>query len=394
MLLVLQSLNPGMNVNLRMVTIKNHEIGEARNWIAEQAVNMNSKYLFFLDEDVRPPAHALRQLITRMEWNPKAAAFLGIYCHKMEPCSPMVFRGNGNFPFWDFKAGEIFQISGGGLGCALIRTEIFTKISSPPFKTIDDASGLVDGINSVENWTEDLVFFSKIAKEAPDYEVWADANVLCEHLDAVSGKSYFLPPGSPPFRRVGVEYGTKKILDIGSGELPYTTDEGEVVTFDIREEVGADYRGDARCLPFATGEFSICRASHILEHFMRDEWEKVLDEWCRVLKPDGEFRLIVPNVLWALEEIKKGLTPQNKEHVLNVLYGSQNYETNKHFMGFTPQIVKEAFEKRGFDKVDIKLSGYHIVCNAFRKVFDQRKKVVTPKKKVVTKNAKKKKTKI
>ena len=85
-----------------------------------------------------------------------------------------------------------------------------------------------------------------------------------------------------------------------------------------------------------TREFDIVFSSHTLEHFCRQEVPQVLDERVRILKPEGELRLILLNLEWAAQHI------MNKEidnDVLNVLYGAQTYDENFHKMGFTPQII-------------------------------------------------------
>jgi predicted SAM-dependent methyltransferase len=165
--------------------------------------------------------------------------------------------------------------------------------------------------------------------------------------------------------RLVVKKGSKKILDIGCGPNKYKTDEGEVVGADLRELPGVDYRCDISRLPFATGSYDIVHSSHVLEHFGRNEWEATLDEWIRVLAPKGEFRFCVPNIAWAAKQINKGIVDFD---VLNVLYGQQEYGLNFHKVGFTPEIVKSAFEKRGF-VTEIQLQGYNIVCRAVRKEF-------------------------
>ena len=358
------SLNPGMNFNIRYCTVKNKPVDEARNFMAEEAIREKCEFLFFVDEDVTMPPHTLRQMLTRMSWNPSISVLSGIYCHKQTPPQPMIFRGNGAGPYWDWHIGEVFQISGCGMGCCLIRTDVFSKIEKPWFKTVDDASKYLDGQNSLVQYTEDLWFLEKVNNA--NLEIWADGGILCEHWDLNTMKATVLPPDSPPYRRLVIPKGKKKILEIGAGEEPYKTDEGEVLTFDIREAVNPDYRGDARLLPFGTGEFDIVFSSHCLEHFQRDEWERVLHEWLRVMKPTGEFRLVVPNVEWALEKIQKGnLSKRDREHVLNVIYGAQTYDYNHHGMGFTPSILRETFEDLGYE-VNIELEAYNIYCKVTR----------------------------
>jgi predicted SAM-dependent methyltransferase len=358
-------LHPPMNYNVEYALVKGKPVDEARNHLAKQAIAKKCKYMFFIDEDVTPPAHAIRQLIMHLEHFPDYAIAGGIYCHKSPPPQPMVFRGNGQGPYWDWKLGEVFECSGLGMGCAMIRVDCFKDLEEPYFKTIDSVEAFMDGINQGEMWTEDLYFCDKLQKTGK-WKIMADGGLLPDHWDAKSGTPYNLPATAKPLRKVDVPPGTKKIVDLGCGAAEnesYKTDEGKVIRVDIRDDVKPDYRCDVRQLPSGTGEFDIVFSSHTLEHFARTEVPKVLDEWVRILKPEGEFRLVLPNIEWAAKHI------MNKEidtDVMNVLYGAQTYDENFHKMGFTPQIVEQLLTERGFKKFVWDFNNYHMFVRAWK----------------------------
>ena len=56
--------------------------------------------------------------------------------------------------------------------------------------------------------------------------------------------------------------------------------------------------GDARELPLATGEYDGVISSYAIDHIERDGIPKALSEAGRVLKPGGEFLLMIVNVDW------------------------------------------------------------------------------------------------
>jgi SAM-dependent methyltransferase len=56
--------------------------------------------------------------------------------------------------------------------------------------------------------------------------------------------------------------------------------------------------GDARALPLATGEYDGVISSFAIDHISRDGIPKALSEAGRVLKPGGEFLLMIVNVDW------------------------------------------------------------------------------------------------
>lgn len=356
------ALHPPMCYNVVTCHTWKAPIDEARNYFAEQAIQQKAKYLFMLDEDVVAPGHTLRQLIYQAENRPEAMVIGGIYCHKSPPAMPMVFRGMGAGPYMDWKAGELFEVDGIAMGCTLVKTEVFQHLPKPWFKTIDNLDPYWDGITKAEVWTEDL-YFSDLVRKA-GFKIYADGAVLCEHWDYNTMVATTLPADSPPMRRATTRVkGQKKIIDLGCGESPYETGEGDVLKVDVRDEVKPDYRADLRKLPFANAEFDIAYSSHVLEHFPRADTGKVLDEWIRILKPEGELRLIVPNLEWAADQIKLGVM---NDDVLNVLYGAQTYNQNFHQAGFTPAALTAMLKERGFQRIDVELTGYNLCMRAWR----------------------------
>src|SRR5574339_241383 len=357
--MMFKSQNPPINYNANVAMIYGKPVAEARNEACEEAIRQGARYIFFLGDDTIPPTHALRQLIYRMEQYPKLGVVGGIYCTKTDTPDPLVFRGNGRGPYWDWKVGEYFEVSGLGMDCTLIRTEILEKLAKPWFKTVD-STDFLDGRNYAEMWTEDLYFCKQIL-ENTDYKIYADSTVMCKHYDYKTGKSYTLSAFSPPMRRFSPS-GEKKILDIGSGELYREFEEGVPVRVDTREECNPDYRCDVRQLPFGNNEFDIVFSSHVLEHFKREEVDSVLKEWVRVLRSGGELRLILPCIEWAAEQIVKG---EVDHHVLNVLYGAQSNPYDFHMVGFTTATLKKLVEDLGCIVISVERdAGYNMILKA------------------------------
>ena len=369
MMFAYSQLHPPMCFNMTTASTWMQEIGVARNWFAEKAIEQKSKYLFFLDEDVVAPGHTLRQLIYQMEHHPEMMVVGGIYCHKSPPAMPMIFRGLGKGPYWDWHLGELFEVDGISMGCTLIRTEVFQKLDKPWFKTVDNFKAYWDGVPKGEVWTEDLYFCHQVKEVYGEGSIWADASVICEHMSCETMTGTTLPPDCLPMKRAAIPKGKKKIVDLGCGENKLQTSEGEVWGVDIRELSGVDYRSDLGCLPFATGEMDVVYSSHVLEHFPRKRVPEVLDEWIRILKPDGELRLILPNAQWAAERI---MNDQIDNDVQNVILGAQSFggkgdEFNFHKFFFTPKLLEEMLTSRGFKRIDFTLDGYNICVRAWKK---------------------------
>ena len=142
------------------------------------------------------------------------------------------------------------------MGCALIRTEMLSDIEPPWFRSVDDLTPHLDNIPQGEQWTEDLYFCRKVT-DTKKWKIIAHGGLVMPHIDVRTGRRYELPPDSKPARHLALPVGEKKILDIAPGQTPMKTNEGKVVTVDIRDGLGVDYRCDFRKLPFATGEFDV-----------------------------------------------------------------------------------------------------------------------------------------
>lgn len=377
----LMNLHAPTNYDIRWAMVKGKPVDEARTMIVESAIKENARYVFFLGTDVTVPPFLVRQLVFHLEHYPKYAIAGGIYCHKSPPQEPLVYRGNGRGPYWDWKVGEVFDVSGIGMDATLIRTEVFKHIPKPWFKTVDTLEPYYDNIPKAEHWTEDLFFCDRVSKlcrkcnkmdydhknsdhELEGWGILADGGLLCKHWDNIKGVPYELPLNSKPFSRI-FKQGPKKIVDLGCGPLEdsYRTSEGEVLRVDIREDVNPDYRCDLRNLPFANEHFDVVFSSHVLEHFPKQEVFKVVDEMIRILKPDGEIRLVLPNLEWAARHI---LNQEIDVDVMNVLYGAQTYEENFHKMGFTPKMLEQLFAQKGFKKFKWDFENYHMMVRMLR----------------------------
>jgi predicted SAM-dependent methyltransferase len=297
-----------MNFGHIIQQVRGQPVDAAREYFADTAISYGCKYIFFWDEDVAPPPQAVPELIYKMEHHPEIAVCGGVYCLKREPPEPLVFMGNGNGCCWDWKAGEFFEVSGCGMGCTVVRVDVFKDLKKPWFKTEFNYEKMMDGQGGLESWSEDLWFCDRVNK-TKKWKVYVDGSIICGHYDMDTSKRYDLPADCKPVQRMRASPG-KKILDIGSGFNPYQTDEGKPIKAESDERTMPDYRCDLRKLPFATKEFDIV-FSPALERFPINETEEVLIEWRRVMKDAGEMRLVVSDIAWIAKEIMQGrLSPE------------------------------------------------------------------------------------
>jgi hypothetical protein len=281
-----KGLSPPINFNVNYGVIYGRQVADARNAFAEQAITSGCKYLFFLGDDVVVPAHTLKQLLFRMENTPSLLVVGGVYCSKCEPSAPLVFKGDGVGSYWDWKLGEFFPVTGLGMDCTLIKTEVFNKLSKPWFKTVDEDQHL-DGINSAEMWTEDLYFLKKLREELGDDLVYCDASVICDHWDVYNNKKYSLPKDSLPMRQKVVTKDKKALILGPSIDL---VDESYDVTR-CGQDNGADYRLIFNNLPFEKDQFDWVIVTQPILGYNRLDFE----EWLRVTK--GKISVCFSEVL-------------------------------------------------------------------------------------------------
>ena len=157
-----------------------YDVATARNNIGNQAKNENADFVLMVDNDVRLPSETLRYLLEE-----PVDVCLGFYAHRWGN----VFDGRtnvcrlGEFNYTDmYKMDELRtlresgvkreKIHGGGLGCALIRTDVFNRIAFPYFSWTHYQDGNVLG--------EDLNFCQRCVEQ--NIPIYVDPRVGCGHL--------------------------------------------------------------------------------------------------------------------------------------------------------------------------------------------------------------------
>ena len=119
---------------------------------------------------------------------------------------------------------------------------------------------------------------------------------------------------------------------------------------DLLDYSHIDYRVSVDNLSFAKdNSVELIYASHVLEHFGRDEYEKVLDEWYRVLKIDGILRIAVPDFKSIVNYYNK---TADMESLLGLVVGGQKFgEYDYHKMIFDEEFLKNKLKDVGFKSI-------------------------------------------
>ena len=137
----------------------------------------------------------------------------------------------------------------------------------------------------------------------------------------------------------------KKFLHIGCGDkyIP------GFIHIDARKLPHVDYVTPADKLDmFQDNSVDLIYNCHVLEHFKRNDVEKVLEEWYRILKPGGILRIAVPDFEKLVEVYLKY---KDLNLIIGPLYGRQDYSENFHYTVFDFSTLKALLRRVGFGKV-------------------------------------------
>ena len=172
-------------------SVRGYDVATARNRIAQKAIDLETDYVLMVDNDVVLPKDALKLLLEEAR-----EVNLGYYAHRG---TDNIYRGNTcicrlkdsdgkdyyHYPLEsEYSAEEMhaiaqagvakMEVHGGGMGCALIRTEVFRKTSYPWYDWVNygDANrGLL---------SEDLYFCCLCRNSG--IPIYGDVRVGCGHL--------------------------------------------------------------------------------------------------------------------------------------------------------------------------------------------------------------------
>ena len=161
--------------------VRGYDCATARNRIAQLALKKNYDYVLMIDNDVILPKDALLNMLEH-----HVDVCLGYYAHRdvnkeYDGRTSICKLGEFNYT-WQFSGQELedlkadgktlVEIHGGGMGCALINTDIFRRLAYPWYRwiTYNDGGSL----------SEDL-FFCEICGQA-GIPIHTDVRVGCGHI--------------------------------------------------------------------------------------------------------------------------------------------------------------------------------------------------------------------
>jgi len=196
-----------MNIKHALYPVQGKPREQAREEIIEKAIELKSKYVMMLDDDVVPPADAPMLMVRELEMHDEFDVIGGIVTAKGVNADPMLFKGSSGGPYWKWKVGEIFEVDEIATACIVIRTSLFQTLPKPWFRDLNTLEEEKEAgvyaepkdVNEILHKGEmtDDIFFCKKAKAA-GHRILAHGGILCRHYDQF-GNAFTLTEDSYPF---------------------------------------------------------------------------------------------------------------------------------------------------------------------------------------------------
>lgn len=147
----------------------------SRNNLAQQAIQMNVDYVFWLDSDMVFEPDTLIRMMDTMQKN-DYDILTGLYFRRVPPYTPVLFDKldiRRNICSWtEFKEipKEIFEVGGCGFGCVLMKADVFYDIQAKHGNMFAP----------IGNNGEDIAFCWR-ARDC-GFKIYCDPSILCGHV--------------------------------------------------------------------------------------------------------------------------------------------------------------------------------------------------------------------
>ena len=119
---------------------------------------------------------------------------------------------------------------------------------------------------------------------------------------------------------------------------------------DLQPKHSPDLVADVTRLPMLPPDhFEEILAQDVLEHLERAHTQPALDEWARLLKPNGVLVIRVPSLLDLFEMLSAPAWREfeKAQEVVHLMYGTQAYTGDFHLTGFTPALLDGYLRRAG-----------------------------------------------
>jgi SAM-dependent methyltransferase len=113
-----------------------------------------------------------------------------------------------------------------------------------------------------------------------------------------------------------------------------------------------DHIGPVDVLDFLEdGAVDLIYACHVLEHFGRNDYQRVLNEWARVLAPGGVLRVAVPDFAACAQLYVEGKLEGGIRDITGLIVGGQRDKYDFHGVIFDEALLTAGLKTAGFKTV-------------------------------------------
>jgi len=150
----------------------------ARNTGCQKVLELDFQWLFFLDDDVIPPADAILRLMAH-----KQPIVSGVYYRRNPPIYPVMLRNTPEGRNWitEFKIPDLMEIDFCGAGCLLVHRDVLTSL--PPITPRNHWFGWrvkAYEMDAPHRMSEDFAFCEHARNHG--YKILCDTSILCRHV--------------------------------------------------------------------------------------------------------------------------------------------------------------------------------------------------------------------
>lgn len=161
-------------------------VDEARNYIVDK---MQGDWLLFIDSDVMVPSDTIDRLMAHDK-----PIVSGLYFQRNPPFNPHIYRKSDAPGRWDsklyYEENKLIPIDSAGLGCCLIKREVFDAIGTKEENKPIPWFKFTTGYGEAHRESEDHYFFRRAAEEG--YQAYCDTSVACGHIgDEIITEQHF-----------------------------------------------------------------------------------------------------------------------------------------------------------------------------------------------------------
>jgi len=165
------------NVETHLECFYGYSVQQVRNLIADYAIRNKFDYVFCVDSDIVVPEDSLVKLLK----NDKDV-ISGVYIQRKENQRiPEIYKNNNqggmnNVDPQLLQGDNLLKIDGCGMGCCLIKTEVFKTVGYPQYEYHDT-------IDFAFTVSEDIDFCRKTSQRG--FEIWCNTSVKCDHIGSI-----------------------------------------------------------------------------------------------------------------------------------------------------------------------------------------------------------------